>query len=183
MKTTILFVSLLNGVGNLGWSILPSDVTARRRFATWSGQKPSGPMSEELNLGGGCTRGNERTDGSGFSSPSRSPRKSRREMARLGKRFCRRRKGFHHFHQDEEEMLGMILPQSLDLVLAVLVLRALLMRDSPNRTLHVVPTLFSPAQKAIDFFVVRRRQSPSARRRTRTATADPFLPFDCPLTD
>ena len=58
----------------------------------------------------------------------------------------------------------MILPQSLDLVLAVLVLRALLMRDSPNRTLHVVPTLFSPAQKAIDFFVVRRRQS-SLRRR------------------
>ena len=28
-----------------------------------------------------------------------------------------------------------------------------LMGDSPNRTLHVVSTLFPPAQKAIDFFV------------------------------
>ena len=80
----------------------------------------------------------------------------------------------------------MVLLLSLDLDLTVLVLlvlteRALLMRDSPNKTLHVVPTLsFPPAQKAIDFFVVRRRRR---RTRTRTTTADPFLPFDCPLTD
>ena len=42
----------------VGASFLPP---ARRRFATWSGQKLSGPMSEELNLG--CRVAAEGTNG------------------------------------------------------------------------------------------------------------------------
>ena len=88
--------SLPNGLGILWSSIPPSDGWngAAAAFATWSGQKLSGPMSEELNLGAAAEEEDERrrggaaaggtTGGSGFSSPSsRSPRKSRREMARL----------------------------------------------------------------------------------------------------
>ena len=98
MKTTILFVSLLNGVGNLGWSILPSDVTARRRFATWSGQKPSGPMSEELNLGGGCTRGNERTDGRiGFLIPFSLSQKKSPRNGEIGKEILPQKEGIPSF--------------------------------------------------------------------------------------
>ena len=56
-------------------------------------------------------------------------------------------KAFHHFDQD-----GGAAPLDSDLALANHE-PFFLMGDSPNRTLHVVSTLFPPAQKAIDFFV------------------------------
>ena len=151
-----------SGLGIL-WSSIPPSFrwNGAAAFATWSGQKLSGPMSEELNLGAAAEeederRGCRRDDGRiGFLIPffSLSQKKSPRNgevvkgdfaaaATEVDGYFGTRREGIPSFRSRRRRRAAQCRPcfgpANHEPIF--------LMGDSPNRTLHVVSTLFPPAQ-------------------------------------